>query len=65
MLDVLRAPSHLIDLPEGQKLKTAKSSGSKVASEASRKIWHGALKKKRQDCPALREGVKSLKKLKL
>ena len=37
-------------------LKTAKSSSSKVASKASRKIWHGALKKKRQDCPALREG---------
>ena len=42
----------------GQKFKTAKSSSSKVASETSRKIWHGALKKKRQDCPALafREG---------
>ena len=39
-----------------QGLKTAKSSSSKVASKASRKIWHGALKKKRQDCPALREG---------
>ena len=26
-----------------------------MASKASRKIWHGALKKKRQDCPALCE----------
>ena len=61
---------------KGQKLKTAKSSSSKVASKASRKIWHGALKKKRQDCPALalREGdthekgnvlVEALQKLKL
>ena len=43
---------------KGQKLKTAKSSSSKVTSKASRKTWHGTLKKKRQECPALalREG---------
>ena len=44
--------SNKANIIKGQKLKTAKSSSSK----ASRKIWHGARKKKRQDCPALREG---------
>ena len=50
--------SNKANIIKGQKLKTAESSSSKVASKASRKIWHGALKKKRQDCPALalREG---------